>query len=97
MLHQTFLLLGQLWQLFEVSQILEFLRYIPRARLSLPSSHHQWSVSDKCLQNKILAHDVKQMGELTTFIRSTNTCSYSFIKPIYNLTLHWIKLHQLVM
>ena len=30
MLHQTFLLLGQLWQLFEVSQILEFLRYIER-------------------------------------------------------------------
>ena len=28
MLHQTFLLLGQLWQLFEVSQILEFLRYV---------------------------------------------------------------------
>ena len=28
MLHQTFLLLGQLWQFFEVSQILEFLRYI---------------------------------------------------------------------
>ena len=27
MLHQTFLSLGQLWQLFEVSQILEFLRY----------------------------------------------------------------------
>ena len=27
MLHQTFLILGQLWQLFEVSQILEFLRY----------------------------------------------------------------------
>ena len=27
MLHQTFLFLGQLWQLFEVSQILEFLRY----------------------------------------------------------------------
>ena len=25
MFHQTFLLLGQLWQLFEVSQILEFL------------------------------------------------------------------------
>ena len=24
MLHQTFLFLGQLWQLFEVSQILEF-------------------------------------------------------------------------
>ena len=24
MLHQTFLLLGQLWQLFEVSQFLEF-------------------------------------------------------------------------
>ena len=28
MLHQTFLFLGQLWQLFEVSQLLEFLRYI---------------------------------------------------------------------
>ena len=28
MLHQTLLLLGQLWQLFEVSQILEFLRYL---------------------------------------------------------------------
>ena len=27
MLHQTFPFLGQLWQLFEVSQILEFLRY----------------------------------------------------------------------
>ena len=27
MLHQTFLFLGQLWQLFEVSQILEFLWY----------------------------------------------------------------------
>ena len=27
MLHQTFLFLGHLWQLFEVSQILEFLRY----------------------------------------------------------------------
>ena len=28
MLHQTFLFLGELWQLFEVSQILEFLRYV---------------------------------------------------------------------
>ena len=28
MLHQTFLFLGQLWQLFEVSQILEFLGYL---------------------------------------------------------------------
>ena len=28
MLQQTFLFLGQLWQLFEVSQILEFLRYV---------------------------------------------------------------------
>ena len=28
MLHQTILFLGQVWQLFEVSQILEFLRYI---------------------------------------------------------------------
>ena len=30
MLRQTFLFLGQLWQLFEVSQILEFLRYSKR-------------------------------------------------------------------
>ena len=28
MLRQTFLFLGQLWQLFEVSHILEFLRYV---------------------------------------------------------------------
>ena len=28
MLHQTFIFLGQLRQLFEVSQILEFLRYV---------------------------------------------------------------------
>ena len=28
MLHQTLPILGQLWQLFEESQILEFLRYI---------------------------------------------------------------------
>ena len=27
MLHQTLPILGHLWQLFEVSQILEFLRY----------------------------------------------------------------------
>ena len=27
MLHQTLPILGQLWQLFEVSQLLEFLRY----------------------------------------------------------------------
>ena len=32
MLHQTFLFLGQLWQLFEVSQILEFLRYVALVR-----------------------------------------------------------------
>ena len=31
MLHQTFLFLGQLWQLFEVSQILEFLGYFNMA------------------------------------------------------------------
>ena len=32
MLHQTFLVLGELWQLFEVSQILEFLRYFKSNR-----------------------------------------------------------------
>ena len=36
MLHQTFLLLGQLWQLFEVSQILEFLRYFRNESFSHP-------------------------------------------------------------
>ena len=30
MLHQTLPILGQLWQLFEVSQLLEFLRYAMR-------------------------------------------------------------------
>ena len=38
MLHQTFLFLGQLWPLFEVSQILEFLRYISLG------IHPVWSV-----------------------------------------------------
>ena len=32
MLHQTLPILGQLWQLFEVSQILEFLRYTTLSR-----------------------------------------------------------------
>ena len=36
MLHQTFLFLGQLWQLFEVSQILEFLRYSGEAERNDP-------------------------------------------------------------
>ena len=34
MLQQTFLVLGQLWQLFEVSQILEFLLYFKSATSS---------------------------------------------------------------
>ena len=42
MLHQTFLFLGQLWQLFEVSQILEFLRY----SAFLVGKHHlDWGYS----------------------------------------------------
>ena len=36
MLHQTFLFLGQLWQLFEVSQILEFLRYSQTSMAQTP-------------------------------------------------------------
>ena len=36
MLHQTFLFLGQLWQLFEVSQILEFLWYVALSMQVLP-------------------------------------------------------------
>ena len=45
MLRQTFLFLGQLWQLFEVSQILEFLRYkvskkFPSTVLKLYSRHN---------------------------------------------------------
>ena len=38
MLHQTFLFLGQLWQLFEVSQIIEFLRYAETVRYLFRSS-----------------------------------------------------------
>ena len=34
MLHQTFLFLGQLWQLFGVSQILEFLLYLTLYQIS---------------------------------------------------------------
>ena len=41
MLHQTFLFLGQLLQLFEVSQILEFLRY-PLKRLCWSQSVPKW-------------------------------------------------------
>ena len=43
MLHQVLLFLGQLWQLFEVSQILEFLRYcqeIKQARKYNRFDHH---------------------------------------------------------
>ena len=44
MLHQIFLFLGQLWQLFEVSQILEFLRYLSGIKaaydhISVPIGH----------------------------------------------------------
>ena len=38
MLHQTFLFLGQLWQLFEVSQILEFLRHVSLERPQISKS-----------------------------------------------------------
>ena len=38
MLHQTILFLGQLWQLFEVSQILEFLRYVALLLLVMATS-----------------------------------------------------------
>ena len=51
MLHQTFLFLGQLWQLFEVSQILEFLRYCHgNIEVGLDSAwhwHHTLKVYDK--------------------------------------------------
>ena len=46
MLHQTFLFLGQLLQLFEVSQILEFLRYFISVRIE--TSHV--AVSNKRLR-----------------------------------------------
>ena len=45
MLHQTFLFLGQLWQLFEVSQILEFLRY---SRSGLKVKYPKQFISAKC-------------------------------------------------
>ena len=50
MLHQTFLLLGQLWQLFEVSQILEFLRYRESGGLGIHcSASHSSTISLKAL------------------------------------------------
>ena len=42
MLHQTFLFLGQLWQLFEVSQILEFLRYLVNV-FAITTSFHEFA------------------------------------------------------
>ena len=42
MLHQTFLFLGQLWQLFEVSQILEFLRYHKLSKNSDTRSNYSY-------------------------------------------------------
>ena len=47
MLHHTFLFLGQLWQMFEVSQILEFLRYMyhaPDTRKDIEGYSSQWPV-----------------------------------------------------
>ena len=40
MLHQTLPILGQLWQLFEVSQILEFLRYYIFSRTIFLIGYH---------------------------------------------------------
>ena len=51
MLHQIFLFLGQLWQLFEVSQILEFLRY-QVALQAFQVSVHRGTVTVK-VQTKI--------------------------------------------
>ena len=43
MLHQTFLFLGELWQLFEVSQILEFYgTYIPEPK----NQTNDWANTD---------------------------------------------------
>ena len=46
MLHQTFLFLGQLWQLFEVSQILEFLR-LTTVPFKATTTPHIWAVTPK--------------------------------------------------
>ena len=55
MLNQTFLFLGQLWQLFEVSQILEFLRYYT-------AKHREQEVSLK----KIIVEGYRAVGSLNT-------------------------------
>ena len=61
MLHQTFLFSGQLWQLFEVSQILEFLRYYI---LLFVFSIKKCLVKEACKLREVSQHDniVKLLG-----------------------------------
>ena len=57
MLHQTLPILGQLWQLFEVSQILEFLRY------SYLIKHDYWKPEKSQLPKKYsLSIEANQMN-----------------------------------
>ena len=63
MLHQTFLFSGQLWQLFEVSQILEFLRY-PLAYFTVGScSYLYYNMS--LLFYSILSHSLIRLSGTT--------------------------------
>ena len=95
MLHQTLPILGQLWQLFEVSQILEFLRYF--------QLHRALSVSDKLFDNRdslslfgrgprafdfgILSMFINKLGkiQMKTFLISRITYSHIIL---YHLTLY---------
>ena len=78
MLHQTFLFLGQLWQLFEVSQILEFLRYMPKQHLTeiLVQSDLKICVSiSLCMELKdaiIVSYDWSQYGEKERMLMKSN-------------------------
>ena len=65
MLHQTFLFLGQLWQLFEVSQILEFLRYLV--------AHLLYTVELQWLEHRWLVHH----GYSELFLESLGKKSHS--------------------
>ena len=75
MLHQTLPILGQLWQLFEVSQILEFLRYLanPLQRLLLKAS------SDNIWASAVIIHHVTHpcAGGISQHIHDKNW-SYTF-------------------
>ena len=78
MLHQTFLFLGQLWQLFEVSQILEFLRYPHLARVKRTAKNGRTGLQPVCF------------GFLYSFDSYINGRIYRINKDLTRFDLFWI-------